>query len=118
MNKLITLAFAAFSLTTLSAQTFDSVRVHFDQTVQVAGNALPAGNYVITMIRSNGDVPLVRFTSDHAVSVVAFASRVERFGGDTAPRTDVVLDKTSGVERVAKLEIEGSNADFIFAVSR
>ena len=109
-------ALAALSLSTLSAQSFVSVRVHFDQPVQAAGTALPAGNYSITMIKSNGDAPLLRFSSDSGVNAVVFASRVQHADGEAASRTDVVLDRSGAVERVSRIEVEGSDTDFVLAL--
>lgn len=113
---ILTAAVAALSLSTLSAQTFDAVRVHFDQPVQVAGNALPAGNYSITVIKSSGDVPMLRFSSEHGASVVVFASRAQHLAGQSADRTEVVLDNSGPVERVARIQVEGSSTDLVLAL--
>ena len=115
MKQFLILAAAvtAVSLSTLSAQTFDGVRVHFDQPVQLAGNALPAGVYSITMINSNVNVPMLRFSSDAGVNVVAFASRAQHGAGETASHTDVVLDNSGPVERVARIEVAGSATDYV-----
>jgi hypothetical protein len=107
-------AVVALSISTLCAQSFEAVRVTFDKTVEVAGTSVPAGDYTITMIKSNGDIPLLRFQGDHGVNVVAFASRVYRPGSEAAPRTAVVLDTAGPVEQVTRLSIEGSAADYVF----
>ena len=118
MKTILSLAaFAAFSLTAVNAQTFDSVKVHFDQAVQVASNQLPAGDYTITMLKSNGEVPLLRFASDHGANVLAFATRTERPSGSLASRTEVLLDKTGEVEQVTRIEIEGTAYDYILPVT-
>ena len=115
MKRVLILAasVAALSLSTLSAQTFDGVRVHFDQPVQVAGNALPAGNYSITIIKSSGEVPMLRFSSDHGANVVVFAARAQHLAGGSANRTEVVLDNSGPVERVTRIQVEGSSVDFV-----
>ena len=114
MKQFLILAAAvtAVSLSTLSAQTFEGVRVHFDQTVHVAGSALPAGDYSITMIKSNGDVPMLRFSSDRA-NVLVFASREQHLAGGSADRTEVLLDKKGSVERITRIEVEGSPIDYV-----
>ena len=116
MKRILILAAAtaALSLSTLSAQSFEGVRVHFDQNVEVAGNTLPAGDYSITMIKSNGDVPLMRFTSDAGFNAVVFASRQQRPVGESAAHTDVILDKSGPVERIARVEVAGS--EFYYAL--
>jgi hypothetical protein len=106
-------AVAALSLSTLSAQTFEAVRVHFDQQVQVAGNTLPAGDYSITMIKSNADVPLLRFSSAAGANAVVFASRAEHQAHEVANHTEVILEKSGSGERVTCIEIEGSSSDLI-----
>ena len=115
MKRSLIFAAALAALSTLSAQSFVAVRVHFDQPVQAIGTALPAGNYSITMIKSNGDVPLLRFSSDSGVNAVVFASRVQHADGEAASRTDVVLDRSGAVERVLRIEVEGSDTDFVIA---
>ena len=106
-------AVAAVSLSTLSARTFEAVRVHLDQPVQVAGNALPAGDYLITIVKSNSDVPMLKFSSDRGANVIVFASREQHLTGELANRTEVVLEKTGAVERVARIEVEGSSIDYV-----
>jgi len=110
-------AVAALSLSTLSAQSFETVRVTFDQSVEVAGNVVPAGNYTITEIKLNGEGPLLRFQSDHGVNVVVIASREDRAIDHVAPRTDVVLDTTGPVEQVARIQIAGSLTDYIIPLT-
>src|SRR5437763_1691864 len=96
-------ALAALSLSTLCAQTFETVRVTFDQPVEVAGTSVPAGDYTISMVKSNGEVPLLRFQNDHGNAVLVFATRESRPATQTASKTDVVLEKSGLVEQVARI---------------
>ena len=106
-------AVAALSISTLCAQSFEAVRVTFERPVEVAGTTVPAGDYTITMIRSNGEVPLLRFEGAHGVNVVAFASRDYRPGSAEASRTEVVLDSSGPVEQVSRIEIGGSATQYV-----
>ena len=112
--RILTLAAiaATLSLATLSAQTFEGLRVHFDQAVKLENTLLPAGDYTITMARSNGDIPLLRFSSNHGVNVIVLATREDRPSGG-AERSEVLLDKSGSVERVTRIEVEGSASDFV-----
>jgi hypothetical protein len=110
-------AVAALSISTLCAQSFDSVRVTFDKAVEVAGTSVPAGQYTISVMKSNGDVPLLRFQGEHGVNVVAFASREYRTGNEMAPRTNVVLDTEGATEQVSRIEIEGSTTDYVLPLA-
>ena len=110
-------AIAAVSLPTLCAQSFETVRVTFDQSVEVSGNVVPAGNYTITEIKSNGEGPLLRFQSDHGVNVVVIASREDRALDNPARRTDLVLDTSGPVEQVARIQIAGSVTDYLIPLN-
>lgn len=117
MKRLLTLAaaVAAFTVATVNAQSFEAIKVHFGQTVQVGGNNLPAGDYTVTMVRSNGDIPLLKFAADQGGSVMVFATRSDR--AEPASRTEVQLDKNGDKEHVSRIEIEGSMMDLVFAVA-
>jgi hypothetical protein len=109
-------AVMAACCTSLLAQTFESVRVHFDQPVEVVNHSLPAGDYTISLIRVNAEEPIVRFQSD-TVNVIVLASRDNRAIGQEAPRTDVILDRTGAVPQVTRIQIEGSATDLVLPVS-
>ena len=106
-------AIIAACFTTLLAQSFETVRVHFDQTVDVVNNSLPAGDYTISLISITSEEPLVRFRSDTGQSIIVLASRDNRAAGDEAPKTDVILDKTGSVPQVTRIQIEGSSVDLV-----
>jgi|SRR5580698_2432428 hypothetical protein len=118
MNRLLIslAAVGALSLTTLHAQDFFSLQVHFDHPVEVINTELPAGDYRIKMIQSNGTEPLVLFQSlDGRDDVIAIATRDLR-GGQRAPDTDIVLDRQGAIEHVARIQIAGSLTDLVLAV--
>jgi hypothetical protein len=106
-------AIIAACFTTLLAQSFETVRVHFDQTVDVVNNSLPAGDYTISLISITSEEPLVRFRSDTGQSIIVLASRDNRAAGDEAAKTDVILDKTGSVPQVTRIQIEGSSVDLV-----
>jgi hypothetical protein len=109
-------AAAALSLTTLHAQDFFSLQVHFDHPVEVVNTELPAGDYRIKMIQSNGTEPLVLFQSvDGRDDVIAIATRDLRGGAQRAPDTDVILDRQGPIEHVARIQIAGSLTDLVLA---
>jgi len=110
-------AFAALSLSTLCAQTFESVRVRFDHPVEIAGTSVPAGDYTISMIKSNGDVPLLRFQKDHGNAIVVLATRDFRSQTEIAAKTNVVLETSGSVEQVIRIQIEGSPSDYVLPVT-
>jgi hypothetical protein len=109
-------AMATLSVATLHAQTFSSLRIHFDQPVIVVDNELPAGDYTIRMVETSGLDPLVLFQSDTGKSVIALAQRDLRRGDQAAPKTDVILDDEGSTEHVARIEIEGSAVDLVLQV--
>jgi hypothetical protein len=111
LMSLTTIIAACF--TTLLAQSFETVRVHFDQTVDVVNNSLPAGDYTISLISFTSEEPLVRFRSDSGQSIIVLASRDNRATGDEATKTDVILDNTGSVPQVTRIQIEGSSVDLV-----
>jgi hypothetical protein len=107
----------ALSLTSLHAQNFFSLQVHFDHPVEVVGNELPAGDYRVKMIQSNGAEPLVLFQSaDGRDDVIALATRDLRGGADRAQETEVILDRQGSLEHVARIQIAGSLTDLVLTV--
>jgi hypothetical protein len=109
-------ALVAACCTSLLAQTFESVRVHFDHPVEVVNHSLPAGDYTISLIRVNAEEPIVRFQSDAGVHIIVLASRDNRAVGEEAPKTDVILDRTGAVPQVTRIQIEGSATDLVLPV--
>lgn len=109
-------AAAAFTLTTLPAQSVDAIAVHFPRPVMAGGRTLPAGNYIVSTLKGVGEVPILRFQSEAGESIAVMVTREYLPIDEVSPHSEVTLTAEGDNSlRVVKIAMEG--LPFVFVIA-
>ena len=111
-------AAAASTFTTIPAQSLDAIAVHLPEGALAGGELLPAGNYTVSTLKGQGEVPVLRFQSESGESIAVIVTRENLPSERVAQQSEVWVtpDGWHGL-RIDRIVMEGCAYQFLLPAS-
>jgi hypothetical protein len=92
----------------------DTVKVRFDQSVEVGSQTLPAGEYTIRQLTSASSPRVLEFTSANGTKLEATVTAIPVLQNSAPTETKVVVDDEGGSARLRRIWVQGRNYGYEF----
>ena len=100
------LALCVFAVTATMLPAASTLTVHLPYAAQVGEKVIPAGDYTVNVLTTNGDIPVVTFQSK-SESAAVLANRSESVVNDG--KAELVLDKKADSSyRLIRVVVQGA----------
>jgi hypothetical protein len=100
------------------ANSSETIKVTLPQAIQVGGNHLAPGDYVIRSLDTTGGEPILVFESDKGVSFAVAAMRIPEPLNEPVDKTELVLQREGGTLTLQKIWIQDENYGYEFLPAR
>lgn len=100
------------------ANSSETIKVTLPHAIQVAGNQLAPGNYVIRSLDTTGGEPILLFQSDKGVSVAVAAMRIPEPLNAPVDKTELVLHRDGDNFILQKIWIQDEDYGYEFLPAR